>query len=149
MELHTKFYGTVNYEENETIRFNAGLPGFEERKSFLYLHAEGSIFGCLQSVEDPQLAFVVMSPYVICPDYSINLPADDTKALKLNSAEDALVLAIVSIREKMEESSANLQAPIIIHQMDRTGRQVLLPDAGYPVRYPLWKKEGIANSRCS
>lgn len=149
VELHTKFYGTVSYTDNETIQFPGGLPGFEERRSFLYLHPEDSIFGCLQSVEEPQLAFVVISPYVICPDYSINLPSDDTKALKLNAAEDALILAIVSIREKLDESSANLQAPVIIHMKDRTGRQVLLPDSGYPVRYPLWKKDGSASSRCS
>lgn len=149
MELHTKFFGTISFEENETIRFDSGLPGFEERKTFLYLQTEESIFGCLQSVEEPQLAFVVISPYVICPDYSINLPADETKALNLNAAEEALVLTIVSIREKMEESSANLQAPIIIHRSQCTGRQVLLPESGYPVRFPLWKKDGVANACCS
>lgn len=149
MELHTKFYGVISCEEKEAIEFPLGLPGFEDKKRFLHLQPEDSIFGCLQSIEDPSLAFVVISPYIICPEYNINLTQDDIQALKLNKADEALVLSIVSIREKIEESTANLQAPIVLHRKDLIGRQVLLPESGYPIRFPLWKKDGVLNIRCS
>jgi flagellar assembly factor FliW len=149
MELKTKFYGVVNCLQEDIIDFPSGLPGFEECKAFVLFQPKESIFACLQSVDDPGLAFVVISPYALCTDYSINLPAEDTKALQLQSPSDALVLAIVCIREKMEDSSANLQAPVVIHKTCGLGRQVILPESGYPVRFPLWKKDAIANCRCS
>ena len=149
MELKTKFYGVVNCLQEDIIKFPWGLPGFEESNAFVLLQPKESIFGCLQSVDDSELAFVVISPYALCADYNINLSAEDTKALQLQSPSDALVMSIVCIREKMEESSANLQAPVVIHKTCGLGRQVLLPESGYPVRFPLWKKEAVANYRCS
>lgn len=149
MEIQTKFYGPVSYEAQETVVFPAGLPGFERYTQFLPLQPAGSVFGCLQSLEDPMLAFVIISPYKVCPDYSIRLTAEDVQALKLEKLEDAEMLAIVSIRPKLEDSSVNLQAPLVINKVSRIGRQVLAPESGYPIRFPLWEKETVANCGCS
>lgn len=149
MELETKYYGTVSYQADELIRFPAGLPGFEKNTNFLVLQSDDSIFGCLQSVDDPNLAFVLISPYLVCSDYSIHLPTEDVQVLQLTGPEEAELLAVVSVRSNIEESSVNLQAPLVINKNKRLGRQALLPETGYPIRHMLWNKEAVAQYRCS
>lgn len=148
MDIQTKFYGPVTFEENELVTFPAGLPGFEECHRFLLLQPEESIFGCLQSVDDPNLAFVTASPYLFCSDYSIDLTGESVQTLKLNRPEDAVIFVIATIREKIEESTINLQAPIVVNKVSRIGRQEILSDSGYSIRFPLWKKDVVNNSQC-
>jgi flagellar assembly factor FliW len=149
MEMQTKFYGKVNFEEQDILNFPAGLPGFEKYEQFILLQPTDSVFGCLQSVDEPALAFVTISPYKVCPDYSIRLTNDDVQKLQLKKADDAELLAVVSIRPKMEDSSVNLQAPLVINRASRIGQQVLLPESGYPIRFSLWDKSTVSEYRCS
>lgn len=43
MDIQTKFYGSVSFQENELINFPEGLPGFEDCHRFLLLQPEGSV----------------------------------------------------------------------------------------------------------
>ncbi|HHZ19609.1 MAG TPA: flagellar assembly protein FliW [Firmicutes bacterium] len=149
MDIQTKFYGSVSFQENELINFPEGLPGFEDCHRFLLLQPEGSVFRCLQSVDNPAVAFVTVSPHLFYPEYSIDLPEESVQALGLKSPEDAVVLGIATIREKLEDSTINLQAPIVINKESRLGRQEILPDSGYAIRCPLWKKDDVKKFQCS
>ena len=71
-ELQSKYFGNVEYEEKDVIRFPAGLFGFDEEHAFLLLPFEGGggSMLCLQSVATPALAFVVLDPFSLKPDYA-------------------------------------------------------------------------------
>ena len=71
LKLQTKYFGEIDYELSETITFPAGLFGFDDEHSFLLLPFDGSGENllCLQSTTTPALAFVVMDPFSLCPDY--------------------------------------------------------------------------------
>ena len=64
MTADTKYFGPVDYEADDLIRFPSGLFGFEDEKQFLLLPFEGSggDLLCLQSLSTPSLSFVVMNP---------------------------------------------------------------------------------------
>lgn len=146
MKVKTKFYGEVEVAAEEIIHFPAGLPGFETEKEFIYLQSEDSVFGCLQSCQHPETAFIVLSPFTVCPDYDFELAEAKREELAIKSLEEVLVLAIVTIPpEKPEEATVNLYAPLIINTTVKKGMQVILSDSGYPLRFKIWAKEGTAS----
>lgn len=142
MKIKTKFYGEVEVAAEEIIHFPAGLPGFEEDKEYIYLQHGDSVFGCLQSCQQTEVAFIVLSPFTICPDYDFELTTENQAELKISKLEEVLVLVIVTIPPgKPEEATVNLQAPIVVNRIAKKGMQVILSDSGYPLRCPLWSKQ--------
>ena len=47
LKLQTKYFGEIEYEERDVIRFPAGIIGFEEEQAFLLLPFEGGGGGML------------------------------------------------------------------------------------------------------
>lgn len=138
MKINTKFYGEIEIGEEQIIDFPQGLPGFEERKKFVYLKPEESLFGSLQAVNLPELGFVVISPFVVCPDYHFDLDEQVVSDLGLNKPEEVLLLSIVNIPHgQPKDATVNLQAPVVINTENRRGAQVVLAE-GYPLRCRIW-----------
>ena len=139
MKVKTKFHDEIEVGTDEIIHFSHGLPGFETDQEYIYLHSEDSVFGCLQSCQQTETAFIVVSPFVVCPDYDFQLPEAKQEKLGLTKLEEVLVLAIVTIPPgKPEEATVNLQAPIVINTKAKKGAQLILSESGYPLRCKLW-----------
>ena len=67
-------FGEIEIDKNLTIHFPIGLPGFPEQKDFTILeHKIGSPFCWLQSLSNPDLAFVMTDPQIAVPDYLSDL----------------------------------------------------------------------------
>ncbi|HEY8392428.1 MAG TPA: flagellar assembly protein FliW [Capillibacterium sp.] len=142
MKVKTKFYGEVEVDPEGIFHFPRGIPGFEEEKEYIYIQHEDSAFGCLQSCRQVETAFIVLSPFLICPDYDFELTAADQEELGVSKLEEVLVLAIVTIPPgKPEEATINLQAPLVINKTTKKGLQVILSESGYPLRCPVWAKQ--------
>lgn len=142
MKIKTKFYNEVEVAEEKVFFFPQGLPGFPDQRRFVYLQEEDTFFGCLQSADKPEVAFIVIPPCEVCPDYQIDLDETATEELKLTAAEDALLLAIVTIPpDRPEDATVNLQAPLVLNIAGHRGTQVIITDGGYPLRLRLWAKE--------
>jgi len=71
------------------------------------------------------------------PEYDFELDSDAAERLALNAAEDAVVFAVVTLRERLEDSTVNLLGPIVVNRFTHEAAQVVLPSAGYSVRAPL------------
>ncbi len=98
MQIDTKYFGPVEYEHEDLLTFPNGLFGFESEHRFLplpFAGSNGSLL-CLQSVSTPALAFVVMDPFSLCPDYS---PVLSPEELQLLGAEESGELGYSAIRE--------------------------------------------------
>lgn len=139
MRIHTDHFGELEIENQEAIRFPAGLPGFENNKLFTLIgeKKEGISFFYLQSLENGELCFVVTDPFSVYPEYEINLPEEDVSALKIEKPETLLTLAMVIIPDNMEEARVNLRAPIVINAENKTGKQLILNDESLPQRFYL------------
>jgi flagellar assembly factor FliW len=137
MEIKTKFFGTVALNTDEIFDFAEGIPGFEQIRRFIWLQPENSAFSCLQAVDRTEVAFITISPFLICSDYSFELEDQIAKQLGLEKLEDTLLLALVTIPEgSPQESTANLKAPVVINCKTRRGYQVILNE-DYALRTPL------------
>jgi flagellar assembly factor FliW len=121
------------------ITFPAGLPGFPHTHRFEVAAwgPAGSPFLLLSSLEERDIAFVVVPPWVFYPEYDFELDTDTAERLALNAAEDAVVFAVVTLRERLEDSTLNLLGPIVVNRFTHEAAQVVLPSAGHSVRAPL------------
>ena len=100
-----------------------------------------NFFKWLQSVEDPGLAFPVVSVFSLNVDYSIDLPDNVIDALKITNVESLLIMNIASIpQEDPQGTTINLLAPIIFNLDELLAGQVILSGSGYDISFPLFKK---------
>lgn len=137
--VNTVRFGEVSVDESRVIRFIEPILGFEGTRRYVILdHAEDSPFKWLQSVDDPELAFVVTTPKLFGMDYEFTLSDDVVAQLELESAEDTLVLTIVNIpQEDPSRMTTNLLGPIVINQKVCKAMQVVLHDTQYSTKTRL------------
>ncbi len=121
------------------VNFPAGMPGFPNAHHFELVPwgPAGSPFTLLRSADDADVGFVVVPPWVFYPDYEFELDAGTAERLTLTAAEEAVVFAVVTLRDRPEDSTLNLLGPIVVNRVTHEAAQVVLPSAGYSVRAPL------------
>lgn len=115
-------------QHSKSIHFAEGIPAFESVTDFVILAKEEEApFMWLQALNEPNLAFIVVDPFVIHPDYKPDLLDEDAKTLKIKEPEDALLLAIVNVRNNPEQGiTANLVGPLVVNWREKIGKQVIL-----------------------
>jgi flagellar assembly factor FliW len=120
------------------VTLAGGILGFENHRSWLLIaHPEEYPFQWLRAQDDPQLAFLVLPPYLVEPDYKPDVSAGDVALLKLRDLQDALVLNIVTLRDD-RHATLNLKGPILLNRRALIGKQVVPVNAAdYSVQHPL------------
>lgn len=141
MKISTTRFGTIEVSEKEVIHMPNGMIGFSDERRFIILrHAEGSPFIWFQSIANPNLAFVLLDPFLLEPNYKIDLQEEDKKDLGLKETSDgiqALVVLNISNNGKSLNITANLLAPIVINIEARRAKQVILFNSTYSHRHPV------------
>ncbi|MCH3964330.1 MAG: flagellar assembly protein FliW [Clostridium sp.] len=141
MELRTKYHGTRQYEENDVITFEKGIPGFENLKKFIIFPAEeNNLFYILQSIENINIGIVLVSPFNAIKDYEFKLGDSIISKLMIKNEKDVLVLNTVTLNSRIENITANLKAPIVININRKVGEQIILDNSSYPIKYQLFKE---------
>jgi len=136
MLLKTRLFGEIKVNDEEVIHFTKPILGFDDCRQYLLMENE-SIFPTfwLQSINDPNLAFPVVSPFSVDENYSINLQALDLEDIRLKSVDDALVLTLMVVPQTMSSIRTNLRAPIIYNPEKKVAKQLILYDEKYPIHY--------------
>lgn len=129
----------VEVSEADLFEVQPGLLGFEQLHRFALIEEVDSPVEWLQSVDDPRVAFAMMDPFLFCPDYGFDLPDADAESLGLHAPEDAQVRAILAVRESPQQITANLMAPVVLNKATRRGRQVILQESDWPLRFPVFE----------
>ncbi len=139
MKLQTKNFGEIEVNENETIIFENGIPGFEDKTKFtLITNSDNQAFCWLQSLEDSSLAFVLLDVGSVMPEYNPQIESNNLNDIgKIDN--NLLIYNVVVIPEKAEEMSVNLKAPIVINTDSRKGKQVIVNNDEYAVKHYIFK----------
>lgn len=142
MILNTVRFGEIEIEENKIFNFVLPIIGFDNLEKFVILDPnKETFFKWLQSIEDPALAFPIISVSSLNYDYTIDLPDNVVNALKIESIENVLVMNITSIpQDNPQGTTINLLAPIIFNVATQLAGQVVLSGSGYDISYPMFKK---------
>lgn len=136
MQVNTSRFGTVEVDDQRIITFPKGLLGFPRYTRFALIQpADDSYFFWLQSLDTPELAFVVTDPSLFVADYTVALKPEQMEEMGIGSVEQAQVLVIVNKRGNV--LTGNLQGPLVVHTAERTGRQLVLTDRRFDTRVPL------------
>lgn len=145
MMIKTSRFGEVEVDENSCFNMVNPLLGYEDEKKFVLIeHKDQSSFRWLQSITNPELAFVVTVAGFFGIDYSFELPESTQDDLGIESADDILALNIVVIpHANPRASTINLLAPLIFNVNNKKGAQVILTGSNFKVDYPLFEKEAV------
>ncbi|NLH49777.1 MAG: flagellar assembly protein FliW [Myxococcales bacterium] len=132
-------FGRLEVHSDKVIHLLGGLLGFPKSQRFVMLdHDKDSPFKWLQSMDEPFLAVPVTDPKVFFPDYHIRIKRDELATLRVTSAEELVVMVVLSLRTDPADMTANLKGPIIIHAQKLIGRQVVLKESPFSTRHLLF-----------
>lgn len=138
MKIKTSRFGEFDIAEESIISFPDGIIGFERYKGFVILSKkENAPLRWLQSVDEPELAFIIISPFIFKADYAPDIERQDLMSLQLKSLKEAEILCIVVVPSNPKDMVANLMAPIIINPKLCIGKQAIVRDSSYPTRYRI------------
>ena len=139
MQLETAHFGVINIDEADIIYFPEGIPGFENSKKYSLIGNDSgeSVFFWLQSLDIPELCFVVTDPFMVYDGYGVDVDDEDVKLLKISDANKVLTLTIVIIPENINEIRVNLKAPILINMDQKLGKQIIQQNDNIPIKYYL------------
>ena len=138
MKILTKFFGEIEIESEATLAFPEGLLGFEEEKEFVVLPIEGNpVFKVLQSTNTEYVAFVIADPWCFYKEYDIQVPDESLKSIEVQNREELSVASIVTLADRLEDSTVNLLAPILVNTEKNLGKQFVLSDGAYHTKHKL------------
>ena len=118
LTIDTTRFGPLEVAEEAVLHFEEGLIGFPEMRRFVAVpHADAAPFVWLQSVERADLAFLLLRPEVVRPDYAPPLPPD--------VPSDAALWAIVTVPAgRAGDMTVNLLGPVAV--WGNAARQLVL-----------------------
>ncbi|GAA0428464.1 MAG: flagellar assembly protein FliW [Bacillota bacterium] len=141
MRIETKYFGEVAIESTSVLDFPSGIPGFNHETQFVLLDfPDNPLFQILQSTTSKETAFIVVNPYHLYEEYTLNLDESIIEILQLSSEEEVVVLSIVTLKAPFTSSTINLKAPIIINSVKNKGKQLIINTDEYPTRAPISPK---------
>ncbi len=120
------------------IHFDEGLIGFSGCKDFVLMENDSlAPFRLLQSLESPQVGFLVLEPTALANNYYDLVPAREWESLGVTGKTKPLAFVIVVIGNTPQASTGNLQAPLLVNYEKMVGKQIILTDSGFSVRQRL------------
>ena len=145
MKINTKYHGEIELKEEEILHFEKGIPGFSSQTKFVQIPlTEDGLFQVLQSVTDNEIGFIVTDPFFFIKDYDFVLEDGVVESLEIQKTEEVKVSVIITPNEPFNESTANLQAPVIINTNNNKARQVILTNTTYLTKHPLFAEEPVS-----
>ena len=140
-KIKSRVLGEIEVDESTRLNFNGSILGFEEYNDFYILDNNSdkdSIFKILQSSENEDLSWIVLSPFVAFPDYELDVHDEDVKSLNIENEKDVIALVMVTIvNNDYENMTVNLLGPIIINLKNNLGKQCIIKSNKYTTKHKL------------
>lgn len=138
MKINTKYHGEIEIDDKVIVKFEEGIPSFEDEKQFVVLPLEeDSPFLILQSMTTSSLGFVIINPFEYFADYTIDVSESTVQKLKIENEECVAIYTILTVQEPFENTTANLSGPIVINAKEQLGKQVILNNDKYTTQHRI------------
>ena len=139
MKVETSRFGEIEVPEESAITFPEGIVGFKECTRFVIFDCgDEGVFKWLQSIDRPEIAFVICEAHLIVPDYKVMIGEKERALLSLASLEDAVVCLILYIPPDPQEMTANLLGPVLFNAEARLGMQLVLVNPEYSTKHRVF-----------
>jgi len=139
VKIATTRFGEIEIDRDAIISIPGGLIGFAGQEQYAVIrHDPKSPFFWLQSLDLPDLAFVIVDPFIFKPDYEVKLPQAVQDSLGLKTPADIKTYVLVTIPHgRPQNMTANLLGPLIVNLSARKARQIILDDSLYSHKHPM------------
>jgi len=139
IKVNTSRFGRLSVQADRIITMTSPLPGFPEaRRFFLKAHGENSPFMWLQSLDDPELAFVTIQAGFLHSRYDPEISAATRQELQATPEQALEILLILTIPHGDPAGiTANLLGPVVLNPQQRLAKQVVQDLARYDPRWPV------------
>lgn len=145
MLVQSRYFGDVEIEDSKIIHFEQGLFGFEDYKDFTILYdldkGEEPFFSWLQCVTEKELAFPVVNPQRVDPEYDPIVEDALLDAIGEIGEEDLVVLLLATVPAEIEKTSVNMKAPLIINAATCKGLQLVAENQEYEIKHYLMDQQ--------
>lgn len=125
--------GSENLDLSQAVSRNKvslpdGLFGFPEIRSMELVFDQDELpFMWLREDKQDGLAFVVIEPGGVIPNYSVEIADGDVELLNISGPEDTMILNIVTLPpDQSGKISLNLVGPIIVNRKNLIGKQCII-----------------------
>lgn len=139
MQLETHYGGTVELTADQCVEFPQGILGFPTVLRFAITEVDDACgFYEMHALDDPHVAFLLMRPFDAYPTYEFSLGEEEKAQLEITQPSEVDVFVIVTCAARVEEFTINLLAPIVWNKRKRRAAQIVLHDATYTTKHPLF-----------
>jgi len=138
VEFMTLRFGLLSITEDKIISFVNGLPGFGSLKKFILLdHDDAGTFKWLQSMEDPNVAFLLTNPALFKPDYTVPLRKPEIESLAVKDPSMLVSFVMVCVSSATKELSLNLKGPVVFNSDNMRAIQCIIDREDYPSHFAI------------
>ncbi len=135
IKIKSERLGEIEIEEKEIIYFPYGIPGIPFERFIIKDLIEPVKW--FISVDDPDVAMLIISPFQYFPTYGFELSDEIVSALQAKDEKDLEIY--VSLLKYNDGVAANLKCPFIINREKKVGVQIVLEDEKYSFKEPIKK----------
>lgn len=142
MQVKSTRFGALEIEDQKVIVMAEGMLGFPEKRFVLLTPPKPGPFHWLQSVDNPDLAFVVVDAKNCVPDLKFALTEEEFRSLQFAPDSEVIFLLVVTMAPDPRNITVNLQGPVALNPERMLARQIVLDGASYTTRHPFFPREG-------
>ena len=151
MRLETTRFGAIDIDPDSVITLTQPILGFAQFRRYVLLPGPSEFLTWMQSTEAGDLAFILMDPRSVVPDYTVAPKNSELAELAATSTGELDVYTLVVVPRNPAQIRTNLKAPILINPKQRLGKQTILEQSKYPVQFFLaqapHREQEVSNAR--
>ena len=134
--------GEIEFVETDIITLSAPILGFPDLNDFILISNDKSYpFLWFQSVQDPNICFILVEPDIFYPDYKPDLNKREAKILGAEENADIKLFGIVVVPDQPKNATVNLRAPLALNMGKKLAKKVILEDDKWQIKTPLFKNQ--------
>lgn len=125
MKIKTTRFDEVEVEDEKIIHFPRGVIGFKNLTRFCLLPYKEPI-RWLQSVDDPDVAFIVSDPFILFNNYGFKVEDFVEEYLECKDIADMAVFVMLVVENN--QLFANLKSPILVNSANMKAAHLFIED---------------------
>ncbi len=137
MEVDTKTMGLVDVEDDRLVKIPSGLFGFEEYTEFALVDSEYEPLVWLQSLQEKNLAFLLIDPFIITDDYEADIADSELSRIGITDPADVSVMTIVTVPGDGSPVTANFQGPLVFNKKNHLCMQAVLDGSRWTTKHNI------------
>ncbi len=141
--VQTRLFGKIRVGDDKIVTLPQGIIGFPDLKKFTLIFdkdkEDSGTIKWFQSLDEPQFALPVMSPFEVVPDYNPTVNGELLSPLGDFTDDNTYMLVTVKVPREIKEMTINLKAPFIINTDTMLGGQIIVEDEDLPVRFKIYE----------